>query len=189
MPGSFKWFLSTLFVIFVLDLGAQSFNTAGGIRLGTEWGITFRQRFLDHTSGEFILQKGFLSDLALATAMVEQHFPLASRRFNIYAGGGIHQGWFTDDRKKELYGNPFGLSLILGLEYTIGRINLSYDFKPIININGGGERAVDFHTGLSVRYVMWKRKSQISQWFEDRRWEFWKKKDKKNTSLINILQY
>ncbi|MCB0662809.1 MAG: hypothetical protein KDC24_08715 [Saprospiraceae bacterium] len=176
-----------LFSIVVLlpftDVFSQSWNTVGGIRLGTEWGLTARQRFLDHTTAEGIIQKGFLSDDVLITGLVEQHFPLASRRLNLYLGGGLHKGWFTDAKKREVYNNPFGISAIVGVEYTIGRLNLSYDFKPAIHLVGG-ERAVDFHTGLSVRYVLWKRKSQISQWFEDRRWEFWKKKDKKTKVTV-----
>jgi hypothetical protein len=175
-----KFFFALLLICFQFPSGflnAQSWNTTGGLRLGTEWGLTVRQRLLDHTSVEGIVQKGFLSDDVMLSALAEQHFPLASRRFNIYLGGGIHKGWYTDDKKREVYKNPFGISAIVGLEYTIGRLNLSYDFKPAIHLVGG-ERAVDFHTGLSVRYVLWKRKSQLKQWFEDRRWEFWKKKER-----------
>lgn len=175
-----RFLFSIAFVLFMLPgsfLTAQSWNTTGGIRLGTEWGLSFRQRFLDHTSAEGIVQKGFLSDDVVVTLLAEQHFPVISRRFNLYLGAGLHKGWFTDDKKREVYDNAFGISTIVGLEYTIGRLNLSYDFKPAINLTGG-ERAVDFHTGLTVRYVLWKRKSQLKQWFEDRRWEFWKKKEK-----------
>ena len=89
---------------------------------------------------------------------VEQHFPLVSRRFNVYAGGGLHKGWVTRDGTEEdpIYKDPFGLSLIAGIEASLGRLNVSYDFKPAINLSGG-KHTIYSQTGVSLRYVIVKR--------------------------------
>ncbi len=148
---------------------AQSYFTAGGIRLGTDWGLTVQQRIARRTTLEAIVQSSLFREEGMFTLLAEQHTPLISRRFNMYAGAGLHTGWRTD---KPLYGvdepairGPFGLTLIGGVEMTIGRLNLSYDFKPAINISGG-EQVFYTQSGLSARYVMVKK-------------PFWEKNKKK----------
>lgn len=150
--------------------GAQSYFTAGGLRLGTDWGLTIQQRVAKKTTVETILQSSFFREEAMLTILAEQHTPLISRRFNLYAGAGLHKGWNT---ARPLYGEarpersgPFGITVIGGAEMTIGKLNLSYDFKPAINISGG-EQVFYTQSGISARYVLIKK-------------PFWEKNKKKN---------
>lgn len=147
---------------------AQSYFTAGGLRLGTDWGLTIQQRVAKRTTVETILQSSLFREEAMVTILGEQHGPLLSRRFNIYGGAGLHKGWSTARRVngEDLpeYKGPFGITLIGGAEMTIGRLNLSYDFKPAINISGG-EQAFYTQSGVSARYVILKK----SPWEKSKR--------------------
>ncbi|MCB9349309.1 MAG: hypothetical protein H6573_17620 [Lewinellaceae bacterium] len=149
--------LTILFFLPVLAF-AQSYNTALGMRLGTDYGVTIKQRVAKTTSLEAIIQSSLQREEAQITLLVEQHFPLVSRRFNVYAGGGLHKGWVTRDNAADepVYKAPFGLSLIAGIEASLGRLNVSYDFKPAINLSGG-KHTIYSQTGVSLRYVIVKR--------------------------------
>lgn len=145
-----------LFLVFgTTMLTAQSYLTAGGLRLGTDWGLSLKQRVLEHTTVEGILQQSFQREEFMVTGLVAQHYPVIFDGLNFYFGGGLHKGWNHQPSTFENpdgFKNPFGLSLIGGLELTIGRLNLSYDYKPAINVYGG-ERTFYMQTGLSARYV------------------------------------
>lgn len=152
-----------IFVISALALlplfpAAQSYNTALGIRLGTDWGISVQQRVGKLTTLEGIVQSSRQREEATVSLLGEQHFPLISRRLNVYAGGGLHYGWLNEEESDsgEKYKNPFGLTGIAGAELSLGRFNLSYDFKPAINITGG-KHTIYPQTAISLRYVIVKR--------------------------------
>ena len=175
-----------------LQLAAQSYMTAGGIRLGTDWGLTIQQRLAKSTTLEGIFQSSFQREEVMVTLLAEQHFPLVFRGLNIYVGGGAHKGWNSQPvtlENPDGVKDPIGLSLIGGAELTLGKLNISYDFKPAINLYGGDNR-VYVQTGVSVRYVFLnnkvykdiqkeKRKKERQKnggfdWKED--WKIWKKK-------------
>lgn len=148
---------------------SQTYFTAAGLRMGTDWGLTVKQRIARRTTLEGILQSSLTRDEGMFTLLAEQHAPLITRGFNVYVGAGIHAGWST---VKPLYGQdpqeikgPSGLSLIAGAEITLFRFNISYDFKPAINISGG-EKPFYFQSGISARYVLAKK-------------PFWDEKNKK----------
>jgi len=155
---------------------AQRYNTAAGIRLGTDWGITVQQRVATHTSIEAIVQAGFKRSEAMVTVMGEQHFPFLGRRFNTYFGGGPHFGWRTDDPASPEFGadykNPIGVSLIGGIELNLFRLNLSWDIKPAINIVGG-VKSVYFQSGVSLRYIIVKFDRPNKR--KGFNWKFWEK--------------
>lgn len=168
----------------------QSYDLTGGIRLGTDWGITSQVRLAKKTTAELILQSSLQREEVLVTALAEQHSPLISRRFNFYAGGGIHKGWSSASSEEQEIKDPFGLTFIAGAEFTLLRLNVSWDFKPAINITGG-EKKVYTQTGVSLRYVIVKKnqwqknrkKRQRQKRREERRenregfnWKFWEKK-------------
>ena len=154
---SYLFFLSWFFT---LSLGAQSYDAAFGVRLGTDWGMTGQLRMpLIHKNFavEGILQSSFQREEAALTLLGKQHYPLLSRRLNVFLGGGLHAGWNTSpDEVADDYRNPFGIDLAAGAELTLGRFNISYDFKPAFNLVGG-ERTVYSQSGISVRYVVAKR--------------------------------
>ncbi|MEQ8705424.1 MAG: hypothetical protein RIC19_15965 [Phaeodactylibacter sp.] len=163
-----------------LSISAQSYDTAFGMRLGTDWGLTVKQRILDKTTLEVILQTSLQREEALVTLLGTQHLPFITKRLNLYVGGGLHKGWGNVPTNAEgnAYKDPFGLTIIGGLELSLGKLNLTYDIKPAINLIGG-ERTVYAQTGISVRYVILKR-----NWLEKKRrkkrrqkeginWRFW----------------
>ena len=178
--------LLTLFLICTaLILNAQSYNTTLGMRLGTDWGLTVKQRIANNTTLEGIVQSSLQREEAIFTLMGTQHLPFITRRLNVYTGGGLHKGWggVALDRNGEAYKNPFGVSLIGGIELTLARLNLTYDFKPAFNLIGG-ERTVYLQTGISLRYVIIKRgradnrrirkrKRRRRRKNKDRNWRFW----------------
>lgn len=162
---------------------AQSYVTAGGMRLGTDWGLTLQQRIAEHTTIEGILQKSFQRDEVMVTGLVERHYKLLFNGLNLYMGAGLHKGWNNQPstmENPEGFKNPFGITGIGGLELSIARLNLSYDFKPAINLVGG-EQTVYVQTGLSLRYIFYSnrdlRKKEREQKREERRKKlrFWEK--------------
>lgn len=153
-----KFSYLVLFVFFAHTVMAQSYNTALGLRLGTEWGATIQQRIAKKITVEGILQSSIQRNEATLTALLEQHNPIITKRFNVYYGAGIHKGWVTGADRT--YENPFGITGIIGGEFTIARFNISYDFKPSFNLSGG-EKKLYSHTGVSVRYVIIKKQNDF----------------------------
>lgn len=136
------------------EIGAQSYFTAGGVRLGTDWGISIQQKILKHATLEGIFQSSFFREEMLLTVIPEYHFPLISKRLNVYTGIGLHKGFLTSSQTD--YDSPFGMSLIGGIEFTFARFVFSYDYKPVINFKGGENKWYN-QTGISVRYVFVKQ--------------------------------
>lgn len=158
-------------------LHAQSYNTAAGFRLGTDWGLSVRQRLVQNISSEFLLQSSLQRDETQLTIMGVFHKPLITRRLNFYYGAGIHKGWVGEEGN---YEDPFGLDFMAGLEFTIFRLNLTYDFKPALNLTGG-EKTFYMQTGISLRYVMWKRDKY--PWEQNRR-----KRNRRGGGLFDFLK-
>ena len=178
-------------------LAAQSYDLALGLRLGTEIGATAQLRLpMVHKNfvAEGIIHQSLNRDEGSLTVLGKQHQNLLSRRLNIFYGAGVHVGW-TDEINTDTgvkYNRPWGIDGIVGAEATFARVNVSYDFKPAINI-GGGQFPVTVQTGISVRYVLSKRhdiwdKKRERERRRDRRrrqrerdgkdpngWRFWKK--------------
>ncbi len=153
-----KLVLTCIALAFFMQLSAQGYDTAFGLRLGTEWGITLQQRLAKRITVEGIIQSGIRRDETTITGLIERHYPLGPRNINVYLGGGLHKGWVRSNGTDPApYENPFGITGIAGAEISIGRINASWDFKPAINVTGG-EQAVYAQTAVSVRYVINKRK-------------------------------
>ncbi|MEO1261629.1 MAG: hypothetical protein AAFZ15_22685 [Bacteroidota bacterium] len=145
-----------------ITVQAQFYMTAGGLRAGTDWGLTVQQRITKNMTIEGIVQSSLQREEVLLTALAERHYALGYRGLNIYTGAGLHKGFVTQRQNTELeptnnYKDPMGVTFIGGAELTLGRINISYDFKPAINLTGGEKR---FYTqsGVSLRYVLLNNK-------------------------------
>ncbi len=147
-------FLSVVLLSF--SANTQAYMTTGGLRAGTDWGITIQQRLTKNMTIEGIVQSSLQREEVIITALVERHYPLIFRGLNLYTGAGLHKGWLSPEASGELvptgFKDPFGLTFITGAEMTLGRFNFSYDFKPAINVVGG-ERKFYTQSGVSVRYV------------------------------------
>ncbi len=172
----------------------QAYMTSAGLRAGTDWGLTVQQRISKSATLEGIVQSSLKREEVMVTLLAEQHYPVLFRGFNIYFGGGFHKGWLsqTSDNESVLSKteDPFGISLVGGAEITLGRINISYDFKPSLNIKGG-EQALYPQTGISVRYAILdnkvykdmvkkkkkKKRAEEGGIFSGDNWKIWKKKE------------
>lgn len=138
---------------------AQTYRTAAGIRAGTELGLTVQQKFIGTSTIEGILTTNRYR--WQAQGLFEYHRRFVGKRFNVYLGVGPHAG------NERGYGNYWGITPIAGIEITLLKFTISYDYKPSININGGSTFV--FHdSGLSVRMVIirQKPKTPIKDFFE-----------------------
>lgn len=166
------------------SLFSQGYNIAGGIRMGTDWGITGKYRIAKKETIEAIIQSAASKDKdeVIITALWEKHNPLISKRFNFYTGAGLHKGWNNTNNGEITYQNPFGVTAIAGIEFNLGRTNVSWDFKPAFNLVGG-ERKMYTQSGISLRYVFEKRplfnRKKKKKKDKDKKkinWKFWEKK-------------
>lgn len=188
------------FLYFTVLAHTQSYDFAIGARLGTDIGISTKLRLPpidENFTLETILQSSLERDEAMLTVLGAQHFPMITRRINFYGGGGVHFGWFDnkEDEAPPSYKAPAGISLIGGAEINFKNINISADFKPVINIQGG-EKTIYSQTAVSIRFIPFKRydifespkqkRKKKRQAQRDKRrqerqksgkksWEFWKK--------------
>ncbi|HLT06043.1 MAG TPA: hypothetical protein VK014_00880 [Cyclobacteriaceae bacterium] len=150
---------------------AQSYGTSLGLRFGNQRdfrtvGISGKHRINKGWTVEGILQSDFAYNTTFH-ALVERHERLISKRFNYYYGTGISFGQeasiFKDQTTKEIvstYGNKtMGLDLILGIELTLLKANVSIDYKPNINLFGRNPWYAG-QVGISARSVLVKGSTQ-----------------------------
>jgi len=157
---------------------SQSYIDAGGIRIGSgEFGVTYKRLLQNKWTIEGIASQSFKDrnkDL-IVSVLGERHYPVLSRRLNIYFGGGI-QAQFLGLKNDPNLSNGAGIAGIAGLEFTINRLNISYDIKPALYLIGG-RSDFDSQVALSLRYVFTKRSINID-WSKLKFWDGWfKKKD------------
>ena len=155
-----KIFLSIVVCLLIFnELSAQSYNTALGVRLGSEMGLSIQQRRAKKITIEGIAQYNKRYEESTFTGLIESHMPILFRRFNIYTGIGGH---YTLLQSRELIaekGNyTAGITVVAGLELTIARLNLSWDYKPQINV-AGVNTGFRGQSAISVRYVIFKKKN------------------------------
>jgi len=170
-------FLFLIFIVGNYSSAAQKYTTAGGIRIGSDFGITVQQSLWDNYTLEGIVQKGLFSKVTSVSALFEQHHKLISKGTNFYVGGGPHMGFYSTVKatdKEEAYKpkNAVGLTLIGGLEFRLGKTLLSFDYKPAFNIVGGTE-FINGQAAISLRYIFIKAHKQK----KEQKWKFWQKKD------------
>jgi hypothetical protein len=153
-----------------IQLNAQKYRTAVGARIGTRFGISVQQKVFEQSTIEGIFQTnvGNKDDIML-TFLWEQHQKLIGKRLNFYYGGGIHKGWIVNKSAKFDLKNPSGVSLIAGVEITFDRLNVSLDYKPLLNVISG-EQFYESQSALTLRYVFIKSKKK-----KKKDWKFWKK--------------
>lgn len=151
-----KLFILTFLTLLSAALFSQSYLTSAGLRFGTDWGLTVQQRIAENFTVEGILQSSLQRNEVLLTGMIERHYPVVHKGLNFYVGGGVHKGWINEAPTPDHpdgFDDPLGLTFVGGAELTLGRLNISYDFKPAFNLHGG-ERTFYTQSGLSVRYVL-----------------------------------
>ncbi|MCB0835410.1 MAG: hypothetical protein KDE26_01970 [Bacteroidetes bacterium] len=169
---------------------AQTYLTAAGIRVGNGIGLTVNQRILDKVTVEGILQNDYKTKTYLHV-LGKVHNNLISRRMNMYYGGGVHIGFQNGDQTTGSSSTGIaGVDGILGAEFTVGRINISGDFKPHYTSGGNG---FGLNGGVSVRYVIVKdnaiKKIKRNQQKKRKKRQKAKSKSEKKFDLKEIFDF
>ena len=172
-------------LIFVIVLAsnvvhAQSYATTLGLRFGNDqikrtMGISFQQRLAKRVSIEGIFQSDFNYNHTLHS-LFKYHQPLVTKRLNFFSGGGfsagLEQSSFNDPVTKQIittYDNmTISGDLVVGLELTMLRYNISVDYKPNFNIMGRNAWYLG-QVGVSGRIVLVTGAKQNKRWREKAR--------------------
>lgn len=149
---------------------AQSYNTTAGMRLGTEWGLSVKQRLYESWTAEAILQTNRKKNETALTLLAVDHKAILSRRLNLFFGGGLHLP--LQNTENALREDGFGVVGAAGLEFTFARLNFTWDYLPVFIPSALSFR---MQSAMSIRYVIQKR-DKFS----------WEKKNKKIFSLPNL---
>lgn len=89
--------------------------------------------------------------------MLAHHMPVLTKRLNLYIGGGA--GWVFPEASESGSTQYQAVLGNAGLEFTIARLNMSWDFVPVIPIQSA-ESVMTTMTAFSLRYVMIKKQKQ-----------------------------
>jgi len=171
-----KLLLLTSFILFTVSwVQSQAYTTAVGVRFGKGFGMTLNQVFAPGWTMEGIISHRRTSNSTHYVLLAEHHRKLLGRRLNFYLGGGI-QGASFDHLDPDSPDNPFGLAAVVGIDFTIRRLNFSFDFQPHYNLKGGF-RDFSSDSALSLRYVIIKRIKRKKK--KNINWKFWEKDDNK----------
>lgn len=162
----------TIFILLLFSsqiLVAQSYRTAVGLRLGTNIGISAKQKVAKFSTLEAIFAPSLNSDETSFDLLFAQHKRILSKRFNIYVGGGLHKAW-REEAADDFGKADAGIAGIIGGEFSIRKLNLSWDWKPTVDLFGGdGTQTVNLkNSAVTVRYIFVPQKKN-----ED--WKVWKK--------------
>jgi hypothetical protein len=162
--------LSALLAFILLNSLAfgQSYITAGGIRIDNGVHLTLQQFIMDGWTAEGILHTSIGSkDLGL-TVLAERHHKILFRNTNFYTGAGFHYYGQTQTNHNDqtVQNNVAGVSVIGGLELSLGRFNCSLDWKPEIHLTGANGHPFAWDgASVSVRYIIFKReRKKIRDW-------------------------
>ena len=174
-----KHLIATFFFLTIVNLQAwpQSYGTSLGLRFGNQSnyrtvGLTGQHRLQKELTLEGILQSDFNNNTTLH-GLVKKHHRLLTKRFNYYYGTGFSIGreesLVKNTETREIlhtYGNStLGMDLMVGVEMTLLKANLSIDFKPNINLVGRtpwytGQVGISFRTVLVKGSTQNKNKRQ-----------------------------
>ncbi|MFZ1789039.1 MAG: hypothetical protein WAT92_12030 [Saprospiraceae bacterium] len=155
----------------------QKYNTAIGMRFGDDLGISIAQRFHGNYTLQLEHQDALFTTTKQTSLMVKRHYGFLGKRMNVSmgAGGILRQGVNNSEGYVDHVNG--GLGFTFGGEFTIGRINVSYDYMPgfVLGQNVEGPRFFS-GSGVSLRYVVWQRKGKARETLK--KLAFWKKKKK-----------
>jgi len=179
-----KHILSLLAILtFATTLVAQRYNTAAGLRLTKGVGLTVQQRVADQWTIEGIAMTNFKDNNDLI-GLAEYHGKIIfQKRLNWYVGAGLHTGSYSGSASG-LKENTFGAAFVGGIEFTVGKLNFSVDYMPMVNFVGDLP-TLEATPAISVRYVLIKRPRKT---IRDRIGKKKKGKGKKKGGLKDIFK-
>lgn len=162
-------FICLIGLFWTTSLSAQRYRTAAGLRLGSPFGLSIQQVLWGQNTLEGILTFNPKANESALTLLFENHRKILSKRFNYYVGVGPHIGWIDN---REVFENPYGVTFIGGIEFAMKKTVVSWDYKPAINLSGG-RNTIYHQTGISLRFIIIKKKKKKINW------KFWQKREKK----------
>ncbi len=135
-------------------LQAQNYNTAFGVRLGYDSGLSLKHFFAPANAGEAILSAS--PRWFQLTGLYEYHQPIPNAPgLDWYVGLGAHIGSIY--KNKDHYDGAFllGADLIGGVEYVFPTVpfNVSLDWKPSFNFTNDYNDYWYSGFALSLRYI------------------------------------
>ncbi|MFK8008520.1 MAG: hypothetical protein AB8H03_19330 [Saprospiraceae bacterium] len=154
---------------------SQSYRTAAGIRLGTGAGpaLSIQQKIAKYSTIEGIFQPNFRDNVSSLDLIYEQHYKILIKRVNIYMGAGLHKDWRPTNHELELEEKAdLGFVGIIGGEVTFKNFNVSWDYKPSVNVMGGDTHFAH-QSAITLRAIIVKQKKKKINW------RFWKKEKSK----------
>lgn len=141
---------------------AQKYGTAVGVRFGNNhYGVTAKQKIIGRTTLEGIVA-AYPNDYS-GTLLLQQHFPLIGKGFNIYAGGGMHLGNHKES------GGFYGYDAVLGAELKLPAVPIviSADVKPAYHLNHTDW--FTFSTAISAHLIISKDNKKKRQKMRERK--------------------
>ncbi|HMP28681.1 MAG TPA: hypothetical protein PKD85_03725 [Saprospiraceae bacterium] len=180
---AFKKFLFACFVFFISNTTwAQSYNGVVGLRANGDIGISAAAQILNRQTVQLEHQSGLFSPINQTSLMYKKHYPVLTRRFNVSVGGGaIFRGEEQGTERSAINTTP-ALGLTFGGEFTVGKVNITYDYMPGMYLGNVSGPQFFSNAGIGVRYVVWERESATKKTVN--KLAFWKK-DKKSSSKNN----
>jgi hypothetical protein len=166
-------FLLLFTCFFSTFMTAQTYQSAIGLRVSSELGLTFQQHIGKNYTIEALLTTRAKEYESKITLLLEKHQNVLGRGFNFYYGAGGHKGFLRSGQPLG-YEATFGVDAIGGVEFSSKQFTFSADYHPVFNLSKGN--AQSFYNGyaaLSVRYILIKR---------DTRFQEWRKKQKRRLS-------
>lgn len=147
-------FAALVMTALTTTLHAQQYNTALGLRLGYDNGVSLKHFFAPASAGEFILAVS--PNYFQLTGLYEYQQPVPDvRGLDWYVGIGAHIGGIH--KNKGLYDGAFlfGADLIGGIEYVFpsAPFNISLDWKPSFNFTNSYNDYWYSGFALSLRYI------------------------------------
>jgi hypothetical protein len=151
-------FVSFFFIISIITVKAQDYNTAIGVRGGFYNGLTLKQ-FISNTNAlEGIIATHYRGLLLAGMYQIHAN-AFDAPGLNWYYGGGAHLGFYnrryTPSRYDDQTGSfsTFGIMGVVGLEYKIEEIpvTVGIDITPAFDIIG--HTGLWLNSGITLRYT------------------------------------
>jgi hypothetical protein len=174
-----KLYFSAFVVLFAAQsLLGQSYNGVVGLRANGDLGISAAAQILKRQTLQFEHQSGLFSPIHQTSLMYKKHYPVLTRRFNVSMGGGaILRGEDLAGERPMIQSTP-ALGLTFGGEFTVGRVNITYDFMPGMFLGDVDGAQFFSNSGVGVRYVLFERESATKKTL--RKVAFWNRDKKDN---------
>lgn len=153
----------------------QSYNNVFGLRVGQDMSVSMQQRVFKNYTVQFEHQDAMFSSVKQTSILAKKHYPLLTRRINVFLGGGLTYRQHLMPGETAIKSASQGAAVTFGGEFTIGKLNISYDYAPGFLLGEAiGTPRFYSSSGLAVRYVIWGRESQTKRILK--KLKFWDRK-------------